>query len=716
MPVGQESDHVVRRGDVRLSFSATDGALVGLGWADSSAEWGGHGERTTAADACLKGHGWVNSLFQAELVGINGEESQVTVVVRCGPILLEDTYVVGGNLIERRMRVTNQGVGEAQLEKVLLAVPWVRIGELGDCRFEAPGNTTRPRLPLHVAARQRVDGPTDTTFAPGIRWGRRFETAPDAGPGLLAVHNEREGESLLVWYYSEVESSWPEINGNGDAVSLMHRAGLAGWLAPGQSLETGTQYILLHRGTWDEALAAYRGCQAREGLLPTLYGDAPAWVREAAIYEAHPSQHGGFRGLADALPRLRDIGFDVLYLMPIWEYDNRKDRLWDLNWKASGSPYAMRDFERFARSLGTPHDFRYLVGEAHRLDMRVLLDFVAQGCAIDARYVAEHPEWMARDEKGKRVSSHGWIDTYSFDWANPEFHDYMLDWALDLVREYGIDGYRVDAPHGKEPNWDRTIPYHASYTSLGVIRLLERLQRGLKEINPQAALLCELYGPVYVKSHDFCYDYLPHHMTHYLAIGKLVSRELGEWLKDHRACLPEGAVRVCFTETHDTRDTTALAMALRGSLVHQAEAALLVLAGFVPMVWSGEERGLEEFYARLLRVRSANPALIRGDHLYNAVSCDDPQVFNLIRRCGEQIIVGLINFSPHKKALPLGLPIDALGVGPRDSYGLIEVLAGMEWDENGRRFWMGTDLRDFVLTLEPYRPYFLELRKHPWRL
>ena len=711
MPVGQESDHVVRRGDVRLSFSATDGSLVGLGWGDSPTKWAGHGERTMVVDACLKGRGWVSRLSQAELVDINENGSQVTVVVRCGPILLEDIYVVDGGLIARRLRVTNQGTEEAQLEKVLLAVPWVRIGEVSDCRFEAPGNTTRPRLPLRAAAKQMARGPTDTAFAPGVRWGCRFETAPDAGPGLLAVHNKRRGESLLVWYYSEIEAGWPEIDGNGEAVSLMHYVGLAGWLAPGQSLETGTQHIILHRGTWDEALVAYRDCQTCEGLLPTLYGDPPDWVHEAAIYEVHPSQYGGFRGLAYALPGLRDIGFDVLYLMPIWEYDNRKDRLWDLNWKASGSPYAMRDFERFAPSLGTPEDFRHLVDEAHRLDMRILLDFVAQGCALDARYVTEHPEWMARNESDNLVSSHGWIDTYSFDWANPQFHDYMLGWALELVREYSIDGYRVDAPHGKEPNWDRTIPYHASYTSLGVIRLLERLQRGLKEINPQAALLCELYGPIYVKSHDFCYDYLPHHMIHYLAIGKLSPWELGEWLGDHRACLPEGAVRVCFTETHDTRDTTALAMALRGSLVHQAEAALLVLAGFVPMVWSGEEDGLEEFYAWLLQVRSTNPALMQGDCVYNAVSCNDPQVFNLIRCSEEQTIVGLINFSPHKKTFTLGLPISVLGIGPRDSYELVELLAGVEWDEEGRRFWRGSDLQDFVLTLEPYRPYFFELRR-----
>jgi len=715
MLVGEELAHVVRRDDVRLSFLAVDGALVGIGWGDSSTEWAGHGDRTTGVDACLKGRGWVSSLFKAELIDINENGSQVTVVVRCGPILLEDIYVVDGRLIERRVRVTNEGVVEAQLEKVLLAVPWVKIGELNDCRFEAPGNTTRPRIPLRVAAKQRAGGQTDTAFAPGVRWGCRFETAPDAGPGLLAVHNQRRGESLLVWYYSEIESGWPEINGNGVAVSLMHCARLAGWLAPGQSLETGIQYILLHRGTWDKALAAYQGCQAREGLLPTLYGEAPAWVHQAAIYEVHPSQYGGFRGLADALPGLRDIGFDVLYLMPIWEYDNRKERLWDLNWAASGSPYAIRDFERFAPSLGSPEDFRYLVDEAHRLDMRVLLDLVAQGCAVDARYVTEHPEWMARDESGNLVSSHGWIDTYSFDWANPAYHDYMLGWALNLVREYGIDGYRVDAPHGKEPNWDRTIPYHASYTSLGVIRLLERLQRGLKEINPQAALLCELYGPIYVKSHDFCYDYLPHHMVHYLAVGKLSPWELGEWLRDHRACLPDGAVRVCFTETHDTRDTTDLAMALRGSSVHQAEAALLVLAGFVPMVWSGEEEGLKEFYARLFQVRSANPALMRGDCLYNVVSCEERQVFNLIRRSGEQIIMGLINFSPHKETFPLVLPTGLLELGERRSYVLLELLSGTEWDEGGRRAWTGQDLRDFVLTLEPYRPYFFELRKNPER-
>ena len=58
MTNGAESTHSVRRDDVRLSFSAVDGALVGLGWADSSAEWAGHGGRTATVDARLKGRGW----------------------------------------------------------------------------------------------------------------------------------------------------------------------------------------------------------------------------------------------------------------------------------------------------------------------------------------------------------------------------------------------------------------------------------------------------------------------------------------------------------------------------------------------------------------------------------------------------------------------------------------------------------------------------------
>ena len=714
-----EKDIVLCTPHLEIGFSKKNGALTLLRPAGADESWIGHGDPIATLDARLGTH-WQGAAHAARFLAHAVEKMpdgvRLTISTALGSLRLHDVYTISGPLIERRVVVENASDGEMQLNGVRLIVPWVCLGEVDECRFEAPGTAVRPRLSLAVAARERLGRTPDDQFAPAApaRWGLSMEDAPDCTPGLLAMHHAARGETLLCWYSSEVEAGTPRVDGNDTALSLIHEPILAGWLTPGQSLAGGSQFILLHHGSWDEALSAFRTYYQRVGILPPLYGQPPAWVREAAIYEVHPGQFGGFRGLAEALPRLRKMGINTLYLMPIWAYDNRNGQIWDGNWTGGGSPYAMRDFERFEPTLGTSEDFRYLVGEAHRLGMRLLLDFVAQGCARDARYVSEHPEWFCRDEAGNLVSSHGWIDTYSFDWANPDYHEYMLDWSLRLLREYGFDGYRVDAPHGKEPNWDRRIPYHASATNLGVLRLLERLQAGVKAINPEAVLLCELFGPIFVKSHDMAYDYLPCVQTYQLLQQRLTPWEWGEWVRDHFASLPEGAVRVCFMETHDTRDFQPPAYGWRGSQLSRAGFAALLLAGFVPMIWSGQERGHEDFYRRLLRARRESAALLRGETLFNAVPCDNEWVLSVIRRHGNEVVWGVISLWPEKRTHHFEFPVADLELDLQAYYRLHDLIGGRvgrvanltHWSEYGQTVWTGEELANCVLTPEPFVPYF----------
>lgn len=692
-----------------MGWDKATGAFMQLHPADVEENWIGHRASRTSVELTVEDTYQLDNVrYVCHEATVEGEAVHFTLTLRLGGLVVRDTYLVDGWLIERRITVENAGPQEVRLTAVWLSVPGVCIGDPEQCLFEAPGNTVRPRVPFRVAARMhRTDSTVPCEFSPGVRWERLFEGAPDSGPGILAIHNPQVQATLMTWYYGEVEPASPLIDGSGESLTLIHKIGLADWLAPGESVSGGSQYILLHRGSWEEALATRQALYLHMGTLPSLYYEPPSWVRDAVIYEVHPSQFGGFLGLAAALPHLKSLGFNTLYLLPFWSYNNLSGRMWDLNWKASGSVYAMRDFEVIEPTLGTEADLKLLIDTAHSLGMRVLFDLVTQGCAHDARYVREHPEWMARDERGELRWSHDWSDTWSFDWGNPDFQNYMLDWAIRQTVKFGADGWRVDAPHDKEPNWDRRIPYHASYTSLGVLRLLERLQVELKKLSPDKVLLCELYGPVYVKSHDFCYDYLPHHAMHYLATGKLTPWELGEWLRDHRASLPLGAVRVTFTETHDTRDTTPLAMALRGSLVHCAEAALILMTGFIPMVWSGEEAGLEGYYQRLFGLWHKYPILRYGEILYNRVKSDDPSIFAVIRRFEGQVFIGLINFSPHKKTFRLSLPASEMGLQSDVKYCLYDALAGEDWDEEDGSHWTGVELQDIRLTMEPYEPYFV---------
>ena len=660
-----------------------------------------------AVEVGIKGGRWHRPARSPHL-SVHGED-QVVLLWRAGPFEIRDGVRVVADHLERRLEVRNRSSMEVQLEGVRMLLPDLSLGPLTEGRVEAPATSLRPRLPLIDAIRRGRDDPWDKEIAPSAieRWGRGLEDAPDVTPGLLALHNPRRGVSFLTWYHSETEAATPLMFGTDGNLILGHEVGLAGWLAPGESLAAGTQYFTLVEGDWAAALAAFRPHYARVGILPPIYGTPPGWVPSSAVYEVHPGMYGGFRGLAEALPGIAALGFDVLYLMPVMLYDNRSGLPWDENWLGSGSPYAMKDFEALDPSLGDERDFRGLVAEAHRLGMRVLMDFVPQGCATDARYVTEHPEWFCRDEEGHLVSSHGWIDTYSFDWANPAYQEYMLGWSLRMVRAFGIDGYRVDAPHAKEPNWDRAIPYHASVTSLGVLPLLEQLRRGLLEIGPDKAMLCELFGPVYVRSHDFQYDYHPCVQLHALLRGDLSVQEIGTWFQDYWAVQPPGAVRLTFTETHDTR-TQMKAYALRGSAAERAMFAILLLAGFVPMVWSGQERSHEEWYRRVLTARRESPAILSGRRAFNTVSSSNPEVLSIVCQSGTEWVWGLISLYGERAPVRFVLP-DAMLPWEAGHHRLFDLIQGQHWSEHGRHAWSSADLRELTLSPEPFVPYFFRL-------
>ncbi|GIV97144.1 MAG: hypothetical protein KatS3mg057_1801 [Herpetosiphonaceae bacterium] len=701
---------VVVTPELELGFSRESGALTSVR-RPGGASVIGYGSDPISLDV-RTADGWMRQRFFARYlshqVADEAGATAITLRIGIGPLLISDCYHVTGTLVSRTVSVKNVGLDEVQLLGVWLALPWGRVGPPETCRFEAPANMIRPRLSLSSLLQIRRGSLPGPEITPMLRHSRLFESCPDRGPGLLALHSIDENENLLCWYFSDQQPAWPAVEGSLSdyALTLGHEMELAGWLRTDEALGGGRQYFMLVQGSWQEAMLAFQKTWSVIGLRAA--GDVPGWVAEAAIYETHPALHGGFRALAEALPRLRALGVTVLALMPIWAYDNRSGRLWDGNWSTSGSPYAILDFERFEPTLGSDEDFRALVEQAHSLGIRLLLDLVVQGCALTSRYVAEHPTWFCRDARGRLALSRDWVDTYSFDWANQEFQAYMLDWALQLVQKYGIDGYRVNAPDHKEPNWDRRSGRHASATSLGVLQLLERLRRDLKEIKPDAALLCDMYGPVYVATHDAASDLLPHLMFYQAGLGHIAPVELSEWLEDAVHALPAGAIRICFAESHETRDFNPLADAMRGSRLSRLFLAALIACGYVPMLWYGQEQGQEPFIRRLLHLRRSSRMLREGKPFYNTVPCDVAQIFCVLRHLDQQWLLCVFNMSPHKRLATFSLPVDQLALR-HEAYSLHELIGGHIWEEHGRRSWHYDDLLRLAITVEPYGCYFFAL-------
>ncbi|GAB4207201.1 MAG: alpha-amylase family glycosyl hydrolase [Roseiflexaceae bacterium] len=697
--------------ELELAFSRDDGGLRVLRRIGGPNVLG-HGQAIPAIDVQVGIEGvWLADRVFVRYLGHSVDERdgaiEIVIVIGIGPLMLYDRYRVTGALIARRVSVKNVSEDEIQLRRVRMALPWVRLGEQETCRFEAPGNSARPAVPITVAAAQRRGVLPRQFFAAGLRDGRALELAPAQAPGLMALHDPPTQLSLLCWYYSEVEPAQPMLEGNDRAVTLIHELELADRLRSEVVLSGGTQYVLLLAERWPAALEAFRRTEALVGVR--LRHETPAWLRDASIYEVHPAELGGFRALAGMLGSLQRLGITTLCLLPIWEFAKRREGCWDGNWIDNGNPYALRDLAALDQTLGSPDDLRTLVARAHDLGMRVLVDLPLAGCAFESPYLEQHPDWFCRDEADTVVPQPGMPEIASFDWASADLQRFVLDQATAQAREYAFDGYRVFPPRHAPPNWTRRLAHHASAGTLGVLRLIDGLRGALREHHSEAVVVSALAGPAYSIITDAALDELPHHQILHMALDRMAPDELGAWLEAHTAALPEGALRICFTESHATRLLNPLADGLRGSRISRMALVGLVLCGFVPMVVCGQEHADEAFIGRLLRTRQAYPALRHGRTFYGRVRSSSGEVFVVLRQSEGQQLIGVLNVGPHKQTVQLQLPLAIMSL-PEGDYALDELI-GQEPSRTSPQTWPRAGLEALSLTIEPFGAYCFLLRK-----
>lgn len=182
----------------------------------------------------------------------------------------------------------------------------------------------------------------------------------------------------------------------------------------------------------------------------------PKWMENAVIYEANLRQGTAshdLKGLQRELPRLKDLGVDIVWLMPIHPISekNRKGGL--------GSYYAVKDYKAVNPEFGTMEDFKEFVRTAHAHGMKVILDEVCNHTGCDNAWVTEHPEYYARNEKGEMFGPFDWTDTYKLDYSNPATRAAMIDALKFWIKEADIDGYRCDVA-GEVPTdfWEEARP------------------------------------------------------------------------------------------------------------------------------------------------------------------------------------------------------------------------------------------------------------------
>jgi alpha-amylase len=387
----------------------------------------------------------------------------------------------------------------------------------------------------------------------------------------------------------------------------------------------------------------------------------PDWSKNSVLYEVNIRQYtpeGTFNAFAEHLPRLRELGVDILWLMPINPIGvkNRKEAL--------GSYYSVKDYKDVNPEFGTLEDFKKLVVKAHDLGFHLIIDWVPNHSSWDNQLATDHPGWYVKDSTGKFIPPIGtdWTDVIQFDWSNKELQDYMIG-AFKFWVDLGVDGFRVDHPH--------KTPYD----------FWERARMELNTLKP-VLLLAENEDQIdfMKKGFDMNYAWELHHLMNRVAQGKDSVSSLNKYYKRERAKFPPNVYRMVFMDNHDENSWNGTINSRMGDAQSPFAVFTFTTQG-VPLLYNGQEVCLNKslrfftrdtikwesckmtpFYTSLIKLKKENKALWNGEFggtMDSIRTNRENKVFAFYRQKDENRVVVFLNL--RKKNVALKPDFDKIG-------------------------------------------------------
>lgn len=363
-----------------------------------------------------------------------------------------------------------------------------------------------------------------------------------------------------------------------------------------------------------------------DAVAPVSKVEHPEWSKNATIYEVNVRQYtpeGTFNAFSEHLPRLKEMGVDILWFMPIHPIGkiNRKETE-----RSMGSYYSVQDYKAVSSDYGTEEDFRRMVEQAHGLGMKVILDWVPNHTAWDNPWT-ENKEWYVLNEVGDFIPPLGtdWTDVIQLDYTNDEMRAAMIDAMKYWVAEFGVDGYRCDVA-GKVPT-DFWVRAHAELDEVKDVFMLAE--------DGEPELLIEAFDM------NYAWEYA--HIIREIAKGAMTFDRLDSLLAEDAKKFPDNSYRMYFTSNHDENSWNGTDLEMYGDNF-QNFAVLSATIDGMPLVYSGQEAVLDkqlqffekdeiewndydlvDFYTDLLALNKRNEALWNGAHGANPMRISSPE-------------------------------------------------------------------------------------------
>lgn len=338
----------------------------------------------------------------------------------------------------------------------------------------------------------------------------------------------------------------------------------------------------------------------------------PEWSYRSVVYELNVRQatpDGTFAAAADRLPALKELGVDIVWCMPIYPIGTlgRKGTL--------GSYYAISDYCDVNPEFGTLADFDAFLKRAHELDMKVILDWVANHTSPDSKWAQEHKDWHLRDSLGNTVVEYDWTDIAKLNYENRDMRRAMTD-AMHFWVDRGVDGFRCDMA--------MLVPIDFWQTAFAE----------LKEKRPDLYLLAEgESAELHERAFDATYTWELHHLLNDVAQGKKGVEDLKAYLAADAEKMPREAMRLMFTSNHDENSWAGTEFERMGDAARAMAVLCFTLPNGQPLIYTGQEVGYNhrfeffekdpmpateaneftEFYRSLCALRHDNAALEAGE-------------------------------------------------------------------------------------------------------
>lgn len=380
----------------------------------------------------------------------------------------------------------------------------------------------------------------------------------------------------------------------------------------------------------------------------------PEWSYQAVLYELNVRQftpEGTLRAATRRLGFLRSVGIDAVWLMPVYPIGEERRK------GALGSYYSIRDYTDVNPELGSMADLDAFIAEAHVLGMKVLLDWVANHTARDARWIAEKPaDWYERDDEGRPLVPWDWDDTAKLNYGNREVWRGQIDAMRFWVEKHAVDGFRCDMA--------MLVPFD----------FWQKAAQELRGVKPDLFLLAEAEEQYLFDggTFDACYGWEVHHLMNDLAQQKSRLWPLRDWIYADRERYPRSAVRLAFTSNHDENSWSGSEFDRMGAAAGIMAVLTFLWPQAMPLVYTGQEVGYDRrfsffdrdpipeeaycendftrFYRCMTALRHANPALAAGERggaaveiRNNAEDC----LLTLVREVPGNRVIGILNLSPY---------------------------------------------------------------------